>query len=64
MGNFLALNVLIEKQINLLLINIYGPNKDSPDFFMNLKEFIQNNDHDFAKRSHLCTKNKRYYCRN
>ena len=47
-GNFIALNITVQKQINLLLINIYGPNKDSPEFYRNLKEFIQNNEHHFS----------------
>ena len=47
-GNFIALNICIEKNIELLLVNIYGPNRDTPSFYMNLKQFIQGNEHDFV----------------
>ena len=47
-GNFIALNICIEKNIELLLVNIYEPNRDTPSFYMNLKQFIQDNEHDFV----------------
>ena len=43
-GNFLILEIELGK-INLLLAVIYGPNKDSPEFYNNLKNkmWAQNN---------------------
>lgn len=38
-GNKLILDITINKK-RMTLINIYGPNKDSPDFFSNIKEDI------------------------
>ena len=47
-GNYIALNVQIEQNLNLYLINIYGPNRDSPEFYQNIKQLIQENKHDFT----------------
>ena len=38
-GNFLILDVTIDDK-RLTLVNIYAPNKDSPDFFNDLKQNI------------------------
>lgn len=34
-GNLLILDIIVQ-EINILLINIYGPNLDTPDFYSNL----------------------------
>ena len=40
-GNYIML--LIESfEKDFLLVNVYGPNRDNPDFYINLKEQIQN----------------------
>ena len=39
-GNYLNLEVLIENKYNILLLNVYGPNKDSPDFYIFIDETI------------------------
>ena len=38
-GNFLSIEIKIENYI-ILLVNIYGPNCDSPDFFQRLSSVI------------------------
>ena len=40
MGNLLAIELKIEKY-NILLINIYGPNRDSPEFYEKLQSIIE-----------------------
>ena len=40
-GNFLIITIETNKQ-KFNLVNIYGPNKDEPDFYKNLKEKIKN----------------------
>lgn len=35
-GNYLPIDLRIEKY-NILIINKYGPNRDSPDFYENLQ---------------------------
>ena len=39
-GNLIILNCLISNK-NITLVNLYGPNKDSPDFYKLLKDKIQ-----------------------
>ena len=38
-GNFLILEMYIQKQ-KIILVNIYGPNEDKPQFYKNLKQKI------------------------
>jgi exonuclease III len=40
MGNLLAIEVKIEGY-DILLINIYGPNRDSPEFYEKLQNIIE-----------------------
>ena len=44
-GNYIILLIETQKQ-SFLLVNIYGPNKDEPEFFDKLKEKISENDVD------------------
>ena len=44
-GNFLALDTIIEG-IKTTLITVYGPNQDSPDFFMKIQDAISLFDND------------------
>lgn len=46
-GNYLAIDLRIEKY-NILLINIYGPNRDSPDFYENIQSKVENFYGDFV----------------
>ena len=46
-GNFLALNIVIENQFTICLINLYGPNNDSPDFFNNIRSTTEKFSADF-----------------
>ena len=41
-GNFLILEISIQKQKNIL-VNMYGPNEDKPQFYKNRKQKIDNN---------------------
>ena len=45
-GNLLILEIQIE-QFTLCLINIYGPNRDNPQFFEELEEKMLINENDF-----------------
>ena len=36
-GNYIILTVRI-KEIDILLVNLYGPNRDEPEFYNTLKE--------------------------
>lgn len=47
-GNFLLLDVTIDS-LSFLLINIYGPNVDSPAFYINLLNMIQ----DIYSKQHI-----------
>lgn len=46
--NLLAIEVEIVDKYTFLLANIYGPNTDSPDFFVSLSELVDNFDGDFV----------------
>lgn len=46
-GNYLAIDLRIEKY-NILLINIYGPNRDSPDFYENIQSKVESFYGDFV----------------
>lgn len=39
--NYLAIDLRIEKY-NILLINIYGPNRNSPAFYDNIQSKVEN----------------------
>ena len=38
-GNFIILEIIVQKQ-KITLANIYGPNEDKPQFYINLKQKI------------------------
>lgn len=44
-GNFIVLDIIIEDK-RLTLVNIYGPNDDSPDFFRKIADRIEENGND------------------
>lgn len=46
-GNYLAIDLRIEKY-NIFLINIYGPNRDSPAFYENIQSKVENFYGDFV----------------
>ena len=48
MGTVLAINITIAKDLKILLVNIYGPNKDDPDFYQELENIIINNASDYT----------------
>ena len=48
MGNYLALKILIGNQFSLSLINIYGPNNDSPEFYHRIAAVLDNFTSDFV----------------
>lgn len=39
-GNFIILNIEIENRIKITLVNMYGPNRDNPDFYLNMKQIM------------------------
>ena len=41
-GNFLILEINIFKKYDILLINLYGPNNDNPNFFQSISDIISN----------------------
>ena len=41
-GKFIIINLLINNNIPLLIVNLYGPNQDSPEWFEKLFEKINN----------------------
>jgi len=45
-GNFVALDVTLENYVRLTLINIYGPNEDNPDFYININSIISDFEND------------------
>ena len=47
-GNYLALDVVIDKQ-KLTLLSLYGPNKDNPDFYDQIMNIIE----DFGNERYL-----------
>lgn len=47
-GNMLILEVEIEKKLTVTLINIYGPNNDSPEFYSELNEIISDSTNEFT----------------
>lgn len=47
-GNMIILEVEIENRFIINLINIYGPNNDSSEFYTNISEIIYNSEIDFT----------------
>ena len=47
MGNFVCLDIQIENK-NVTLLNLYGPNKDSPQFYDTISEIIQDFGNDYV----------------
>ena len=46
-GNFIILEIEIAKKFTITLVNIYGPNQDNPDFYVNLSKEVDNCQNDF-----------------
>ena len=46
-GNFLIINIEVDKRFTLTLVNIYGPNQDNPDFYHKINEYIAEMQGDF-----------------
>ena len=42
------LEIEIEKKFTINLVNIYGPNKDSPQFYKDLNDSLTNSNNDFT----------------
>ncbi|KAK3107474.1 hypothetical protein FSP39_015361 [Pinctada imbricata] len=38
---------MVEEKHKILLINIYGPNRDDPEFYKNIDKYIDESEHDF-----------------
>ena len=47
-GNMIWLEIEIEKKFTVNLVNIYGPNKDSPQFYKDLNDSLTNSNNDFT----------------
>lgn len=47
-GNLMSLKIIINKNHSLLLINIYGPNRDNPEFYKHIESIVDQNDSDFV----------------
>ena len=47
MGNILVIDIKISTELTLRIINIYGPNKDNPEFFCEIENYISNNPSDY-----------------
>ena len=47
-GNLILLELEIEKRFTINLINIYGPNQDSPKFYFDLSGYISDSSNDFT----------------
>ena len=46
-GNFIVIDIKLS-EISLRLINVYAPNTDSPEFFMQIQKFIFESEQDYA----------------
>ena len=42
-GNFLQVDIRVEKKFVISLLSIYGPNKDDPNFYKNIANILENN---------------------
>ena len=47
-GNFVTLEINICNKYDFLLINLYGPNRDCPEFFQSISNIIPNYNGDFV----------------
>ena len=47
-GNLILLNIKINNDFTITLINIYAPNTDDPDFFINVKDLILQSSSDYC----------------
>ena len=47
MGNILVIDIKISNEFTLRIINIYGPNKDNPEFFCQIENYISSNPSDY-----------------
>ena len=47
-GNYIILSILVENRFTLTLVNLYGPNSDCPDFYIQLKNKLQDNESDYT----------------
>ena len=47
-GKIIWLNILINKKLKVKLINIYAPNKDTPDFFKKIGNIIESSNMDYV----------------
>ena len=47
-GNLILLELEIEKRFTINLINIYGPNQDSPKFYSDLSGYLSDSSNDFT----------------
>ena len=46
-GNLLVLDIKLCNKLNVSLVNIYGPNQDSPDFYNKIYDIIHEFDNEF-----------------
>ena len=47
-GNYLILEINVCNKYDILLVNLYGPNTDCPDFFQSISDIISNYDGEFV----------------
>ena len=47
-GKIIWLNILINKKLKVKLINIYAPNKDTPNFFKKIGNIIESSNMDYV----------------
>ena len=47
-GNFILLRINIDNKFEITLVNIYGPNNDTPNFYSQLSAYLENYDTDFT----------------
>jgi len=45
-GNFIILDITIDKTVKFTLVNLYGPNEDTPDFYNNIFNIVQEFDNE------------------
>ena len=46
-GNLLVLDIKLCNELNVSLVNIFGPNQDSPDFYNKIYDIIHEFDNEF-----------------
>ena len=47
LGNILAININISNDFTIFIINAYGPNQDSPQFYQDIENLIAKNTSDY-----------------